>query len=240
MEGIANMDHNEAIRSMIVEKYLLSDLTPELREEFEEHFFDCKECGDDVRTGAAFLEHSKTILSTVPAPVPARAVSSAPKITWASWLRGLAVPTMAVLLAIVGYQNFATVPKLKSAIAEANAPRIFPSASLIAVNSRGASRPMVTVRKGEPFLLFLDINTASNSSSYLAELYSPAGSLEWSLPISADAANETLPVRVPPGGRHAGTYTLVVSGVGAGGEKSLEVGRYPFELQFQHSTQQSN
>jgi hypothetical protein len=240
MEGIANMDHNEAIRSMIVEKYLLSDLTPELREEFEEHFFDCRECGDDVRTGAAFLEHSKTILSTVPAPVAARAVSTTPKITWASWLRGLAVPAMAVLLAIVGYQNFATVPKLKSAIAEANAPRIFPSASLIAANSRGSNQSRVTVRKGESFLLFLDINTENHFPSYVAELYGPAGALEWSLPIAADTAKETLPISVPAKERSTGTYTLVVSGVSVGGEKSSEVGRYPFELQFQNSTQQSN
>lgn len=93
---------------------------------------------------------------------------------------------------------------------------------------------MVTVRRGESFLLFLDINTTSDSPSYVAELYSPAGNLEWSLPIPSEAAKETLPVRIPPGGRDAGTYTLVVSGVGAGGEKSLEVGRYPFELQFQN------
>jgi hypothetical protein len=234
MEGIANMDHNEAIRSMIVEKYLLSDLTPELREEFEEHFFDCRECGDDVRTGAAFLEHSKNILSSVAVAQPAR-IPSPSRPAWTAWLRGLAVPAMALLLAVVGYQNFATVPELKSAIAEANAPRIFPSASLIAANSRGTNRPMVKVREGESFLLFLDINTASDFPSYVAELYGPTGTLEWSLPIPSEAAKETLPIRVPPSERSAGTYTLVVSGVGAGGNKNSEIGRYPFELQWQNS-----
>jgi hypothetical protein len=147
---------------------------------------------------------------------------------------------MAVLLAIVGYQNFATVPKLKSVIAEANAPRIFPSASLIAVNSRGSNQPKITARKGESFLLFLDINTENHFPSYVAELYGPAGNLEWSLPIPSGAAKETLPIRVPPSERSAGTYTLVVSGVGVGGNKNSAIGRYPFELQFQNSTQQSN
>jgi hypothetical protein len=233
------MDHNEAIRSMIVEKYLLSDLTPELREEFEGHFFDCRECGDDVRTGAAFLEHSRNILSSVPVAQPVR-IASPSRPAWTAWLRGLAVPALAVLLAVVAYQNFATVPKLRNAIAEANTPRIFPSASLIAANSRGSIKPTITVRKGESFLLFLDVNTASNSPSYLAELYNPTGSLEWSMPIDAGAAKETLPIRVPPTNRTAGAYTLVVSGVGAGGNKNSEIGRYPFELQFQNSTQQSN
>jgi hypothetical protein len=233
MEGIAKMDHTEAIRSMAAEKYLLSDLTPELQEAFEEHFFDCRECGEDVRTGALFLEHSKALLSRVPVLQPAIARKTTGP-SWVSWLRGLAVPVMAVLLAVVGYQNFATVPKLKNAVAEANAPRIFPSASLITENSRGAGRPEVRVRKGESFLLFLDVNTENNSPSYLAELYNPAGKLEWSLPIPGEAAKEMLPIRVPPSERNAGTYTLVVSSVGPGGEKSAEVGRYPFELQFQN------
>jgi hypothetical protein len=227
------MDHNEAIRSMAAEKYLLSDLAPELRESFEEHFFDCKECGEDIRMSAAFLEHSKTILSRVPVLQPAR-VSKESRPSWISWLRGLAVPVMAVLLAVVAYQNFGTVPRLKSAIAEANAPQIFPSASLITENSRGAGRPEIRVHKGESFLLFLDINTEKNSPSYVAELYSPVGKLEWSLPIPGESAKEMLPIRVPPSERSAGTYTLVVSGVGLFGEKSSEVGRYPFELQFQN------
>jgi len=37
------MDHGESIRLMAAEKYLLGELAPELREQFEEHFFDCQE-----------------------------------------------------------------------------------------------------------------------------------------------------------------------------------------------------
>src|SRR5580704_6048204 len=72
------MDHSESIRLMAAEKYLLGELAPELREQFEEHFFDCQECALDVRAGAALVEHSKVVLSEPVAvspaslPVPAR------------------------------------------------------------------------------------------------------------------------------------------------------------------------
>ena len=67
------MDHSESIRLMAAEKYLLGELAPELREQFEEHFFDCQECALDVRAGAALVEHSKVVLSEpVAVSVPSR------------------------------------------------------------------------------------------------------------------------------------------------------------------------
>ena len=49
------MSHDEAVRCFAAEQYLLEELTPELREEFEQHLFDCHECAIDLRAGAAFL-----------------------------------------------------------------------------------------------------------------------------------------------------------------------------------------
>ena len=43
------MDHTQAISEKMTEKYLLDELTPQLRENFEEHFFDCLECARDVK-----------------------------------------------------------------------------------------------------------------------------------------------------------------------------------------------
>jgi anti-sigma factor RsiW len=46
------MDHQEAVRQNATEKYLLDELDPELRDQFEEHLFDCQDCALDVRAGA--------------------------------------------------------------------------------------------------------------------------------------------------------------------------------------------
>ena len=88
------MDHNEAIRLMGTELYLLNELSPELREQFEEHFFECPECANDVRAGALFLEQTKAILAA-DAAAPQREIApskSEKQSSWA-WLRpSVAVP----------------------------------------------------------------------------------------------------------------------------------------------------
>ena len=43
------MDHNEAVRIQATEKYVLGELPPPLRNEFDEHFFECQECAQDVK-----------------------------------------------------------------------------------------------------------------------------------------------------------------------------------------------
>jgi anti-sigma factor RsiW len=40
--GGITMKHEEAVQQLAIERYLLDELTPELREQFEEHLFDCQ------------------------------------------------------------------------------------------------------------------------------------------------------------------------------------------------------
>jgi hypothetical protein len=53
------MEHQEAVRTLASERYLLGEMTEAERDSFEDHFFSCTECADDVlagekmRTGAA-------------------------------------------------------------------------------------------------------------------------------------------------------------------------------------------
>ena len=54
IEGDRRMDHDEAVRTKVTERYLLNELDPELRDQFEEHLFDCQDCALDVRA-AAFM-----------------------------------------------------------------------------------------------------------------------------------------------------------------------------------------
>ena len=227
------MDHSEAIRLMAAEKYLLGELTNESRDQFEEHFFECQECAQDVRAGAALVEHSKVVLAGSPQPapqvVPARQAAKQAG-GWLGWLNpALAVSALAVLLAVVGYQNLVTYPKLKGEMALVNRPQLLASASLINANTRGGNKIVVSSHQGEPFLLFVDIPAETRFSSYIAELDGPTGKFQWSLTIPADAAKDTVNLRVPPGDYPAGTYTVVVRGVSA--SETIEVGRYPFELQ---------
>ena len=54
------MDHTAVVREKTTERYLLNELDPEVRDEFEEHYFDCPECAQDVSAAATFVEQSKS------------------------------------------------------------------------------------------------------------------------------------------------------------------------------------
>ena len=92
IEVLVSMDHNEAIKEMAAERYLLNELTPELRDDFEEHAFGCPECALDLRAGSTFINIAKGELPELVAasPAPSQAEPARPikkTFDWHSWLR---------------------------------------------------------------------------------------------------------------------------------------------------------
>ena len=63
MRGNLIMDHTAVVRDKMTERYLLNELDSDLRDQFEEHYFDCQECALDVSAGTQFVEQSKLILA---------------------------------------------------------------------------------------------------------------------------------------------------------------------------------
>jgi hypothetical protein len=231
------MEHSEAIQTMAAEKYLLGDLALEAREAFEEHFFGCQECALDVRTGDTFVEYSKIILAEPPAARVATVPSASPTRGWLGWVLrpAFAIPAMAMLLVLLGYQNFVTFPRMENTIASAREPQILPRVYLAAGQSRGAI-PIIVTNANQPFLVALDIPWESRFTSYICELYSPDNQLEWSLPVSAEAAKSGIPLLISPKRWTSGQYHIVVRGnVANEPGKQIEIGQQPsaFELRLQ-------
>lgn len=233
------MDHDTVVRQKMPEKYLLGELSSEIRDEFEEHFFDCKECALDVQAGSLFVEQSKIVLAERSVAISGNSVAAetSSKPGWLSGLRSILRPVTVVpvlaLLTVIGYQNLVTYPQLTRQL---NSPQVLAWAP-VNVGTYGSEGPVITTHPGEGFLLFARIPPDSGYAHYAAELYNPAGKLEWSLTIpvtSAQAAAEQdqWPVQVPGANRDTGTYTLKVRGVTATGE-SKEVGQASFELKSQ-------
>jgi hypothetical protein len=226
------MDHDMVVRHKMTERYLLGELDPAARDEFEEHFFDCKECALDVRAGALFVEQSKVVLAEKPELVaaalpPTASVPAIPR--WLAWFRpAVVVPVMVMLLAVIGYQNLVIYPQRQQAL---NSPQVLPWAS-VNVGTFGSDGPVIAARKGQGFLLFVRIPPEGGYSHYIAELYNPGAKLEWSVTIPASSMQDQWPVQVPGANREAGSYTLKVHGITTAGE-SKEVGGASFELQIQ-------
>lgn len=229
------MDHEVVVRQQMTEKYLLAELDSELRAEFEEHFFGCPDCALDIRAASAFVEQTKVVLAensqspSTASPTPIRVQLTSAQPRWFTWLRpAIAVPLMAALLVVVGYQNLVTVPQLRHTL---ETPQVLPFAA-VNVGTWGSGGPAISAHPGEAFLLFVRIPPEGLYSRYLAELYNPAAKLEWSLTIPASSVQDQWPLHVPGANRESGSYTLIIHGITAAGE-SKEVGRASFELQVQ-------
>ena len=227
------MDHPEAIGLMAVEKYLLNELSPELRRSFEEHLFECKECEFDIQAGYALIDGSKEVLTSTAIEVPTAVVPGKPN-QWLSWLRpAFAAPVMALLVALIGYQNLVTVPGLKNAVAVAQSPQILNPVYLTAGTNRSENQVTVATKRNRPFTLTVDIPAESRFTSYVCELQSPSGELEGSLTVSAEAAKNSVSMSMYPKYGNSGTYQLVVFGVPQDGGQKVAIERQPFELQIQ-------
>jgi hypothetical protein len=55
------MDHETAIRMSAAERYWTNDLSSGERDQFEEHFFSCPECAEEVRWERIFAANAKAI-----------------------------------------------------------------------------------------------------------------------------------------------------------------------------------
>jgi len=234
------MDHSEAVQQMMAERYLLDELTPDAREAFEEHLFDCPECALDLRAGAAFVEAAKaqlpTLTGTLPAPAPSR--FRKPRVQrewWFSWLQPtFAVPAFATLLLVLGYQNLVTYPGLRAA---AGQPRLLPWAPLHGA-TRGGTHLTITTDRRQGVALPVDLPQPPSIGAYASysfDLNDPQGKLVWTgsmaAPVDEAGAGQRLSLVIPGAMLRNGTYTLTISGVAAQGERT-RIDQYAFDLRL--------
>jgi hypothetical protein len=225
------MEHEQAVQEMAVERYLLDELTPELREEFEAHLFDCAECSLDLRAEAAFIQEAKlqlpTMVSTAGAAKPAREPRD-----WFAWLRpAFAVPVFAAMLAVIGFQNLSTIPSLRHAATE---PRITPWVSFH-TGTRGDAHLSLPADPKQGAVLLIQVPTENDYASYSFELYNQQGKRVFTqnAPAAGQAvgAGGAFSLTIPGAGLEQEPYTLVVSGVSTQGGRT-EVDRRILDVHF--------
>jgi len=219
------MNHNEALQTFAVEKYLLNELKGRERNEFEEHFFECQECALDVRSGAAFIGQARRELSSAPQQAPAGR-----RTFFSMFSLPLAGLVMAGLAMVVVYQNAVTLPGLRGQLASANAPAALSTTSLIGGASRGGDLPSVDASVGRPLFLNVDVPTDDRYSSYQLKFSDQAGSAEGTITVSPDQAKNTLLVRLPANGIHDGIHTLVIEGATGDGSPAVKLAQYRFRV----------
>jgi hypothetical protein len=242
---MAQMDHNETIRLQAAVKYVLGELSPVQREEYEEHYFDCAECAIDIKTLATFADTTREVLrqerekQLAKDLVPARG-------GWLSWLRPALVPACGVLLLLVAYQNLVSIPHWKGQAGhsaplaveavQVATPQGLPVFSLLGSNRRGGGSPVFQAKSGESFALKLDITDPdpSASSGYLLRLDDGTGTARVLTTVSHEEAKNTVFVLVPAG-FPTGNARLVVLGMpqpGATARTAREITSISFVVAF--------
>jgi anti-sigma factor RsiW len=223
------MDHNDAIRLQAAEKYFLGELDATLRDQYEEHYFDCAECALDLRAAAAFVdtsrqvfrEDSKTVANSVKeAACVAQRTPSRP--SWLQQLRwalvGVPVFATAVLAVLFTYQSTVTIPSLKSAATPAVASTYDHVLRLGASGTRrGADTPAndvpFQIGAKDAFSVTFDFTPSIQSSAYVAQLRNASGRLLLQLAVPGDQAFNEFSLPVPAGVISAsGQYRVVLLG----------------------------
>ena len=242
------MDHSEALQRKAAERYLLGELTGVERQEYEEHFFSCGECAQEIGLGVAFIENARDIFAdeaapasvepaVAPAPTPAD-VEKQPRQNWlAGWLRpSFAAPAFAavVLLIVIAYQNAVQIPHLNEELSRANQPRALADVHLLPDTVHGAASPVeVSAKQKQSLSLSFDIPPDSSFASYRCEIQDASGATEFSLPVTAEEATSTIHWLVSPSRLQPGKHVLVVRGLASSeGPAGPIVGRYPFVVNF--------
>jgi hypothetical protein len=212
------MDHNQAVQLQAAVKYVLGELSQVQRDEYEEHYFDCRECAIDIKALATFADNAREVLRQE----KANQFAVAPVLARPAWLRWLqpvvAVPAFAALLLIIGYQNVVTIPQARNTSPRTVAEVYGRSFLLQPSDTRGgnetaASKVPLEVRPNEGFLLQLDFIPSASFPAYLCQLQDDSGRVLQQLTVPAGRAKKELHLAVPAGLiSRPGQYSLVFLG----------------------------
>jgi hypothetical protein len=223
------MDHQEALRMQASERYMLGGLSSSEQEEFEEHFFTCTECAEDLRLGAVFKANARAVFREQSRRPPATSPAVSPQqgLGWWTWLRpALAAPLAAAitLLCVVAYQNSVTIPRLENTLAEATAPQSVPS---FALKIARGDEPIAVPKDAHSFLLNFYLPQDVVLPQYVGEIQAASGAKLQSFALP-HVAGQPFTVLLRRSDFSSGAYVLKVYTA-----QRTEIATYRFDLKFE-------
>jgi hypothetical protein len=207
------MNHEEAITNQVAASYLLGDLSAAERDAFEEHYFDCRVCAEDVRAGAAMFAAGREVAANAPE------VRRFRPLKWAA--SGAAA---AALTIVVGYQSV-IIPRVQSLAAPPVMEVLNPMPLVAAGATRGeaSDEEVISFKRNETYVLYRDIPDEPRFPSYEIELRKAAGKVLTRSQISPELTSKLLikgdPIPIQVRALPAGRYVLAIRGVREDGNR---------------------
>ena len=215
------MTHEEAVSTLASERYLLEEMSEPERETFEEHYFSCVECADDVRTGGVMRdgvraglmdEHAVHTVTDISASAAWRRKSAGTP----RWYQSPAIPwaAAAALAVVAGYQALVPAPGRSIGQPMALAPITLRPAS------RGQEPRVSIARDTAVVTLAIDASSTVAGTALSYAIRTAAGAAVVSGTVQAPQPGAPLLLLVPSSQIPApGHYVLVVAD-----------SEYPFEV----------
>lgn len=197
------MEHDDAIRLHSAERYVSGELSPEERDVFEEHFFDCPECAEEVRWGQIFAANARAIARER----PAQQYRPGFRETWRAWFSlrpAFALSLAANAVLAVGFGYF-----LITATRGGAGPRFVPS-YFAPPPSRALPEPKSIPRAVSSFAVHFPAPD-QKYSSYSYEILGEARNRESGGVLQASAGEDgDLYLEIPIRRLAVGVHTLVI------------------------------
>jgi len=215
--------HQEAVATLATERYLLDEMPRAEREGFEDHFFACAICADDLRVAAAMLQGAKAGFAGTAATGQVVPIASRRTPAKSAWYRSAALPwaAAAALAVVTTYQSVWVVPSLRR---DASPVALVPVSLRPA--SRGAEAVVPLPADAGPVSLAIEVNEPADSGQLAYTLTTADGRQIASGRAAAPAPGTPLLLLIPSRTLAASVrYTLLIHDAGA---SNRSLGEYRF------------
>jgi hypothetical protein len=229
------IDHEQAVKNLMAERYLLGELDAAEREAYEEHLFCCDACFAQVKAGTDFIGHLRHMGTEESASIPSTGAG------WRDVIRRVSHPIPALVfaglflcLAGVSFYQAKVIHQLKE-------PQVFAAMTLKDTPRSDGANQVVASPNGAFALRFL-FNARPEYVSYEGQIVrdltdgnngSDEGMImKKSFFISARDAQDAVTVRLSSNDFSEGRFVLNVFGRTPSGAKD-KVASFNFDLRFQ-------
>lgn len=217
------INHDDAVKNLMAERYLLGELGTNERDAYEEHLFSCDACFEQVQAGTEFVSHLRHI-GTDPLPVPVSPGFMSRLMTSAR--QPLTITAFGFLLFASGvaiHQN--------SVIAHLKEPRPEIRSVLTGMAHGSGEIHPIQIPKNSALSLNVEYARKGEFISYRAQILSSSGKALYAIALPESEVGTTASIALPADALKPAQYSVVVFGRRSDGTQE-EVGRGAFELQF--------
>ncbi|MGZ7060579.1 MAG: anti-sigma factor family protein [Candidatus Angelobacter sp.] len=217
------IDHDEAVKGLMAERYLLGELNAGELDAYEEHLFSCDACFEQVKAGTEFVGQLRHIGTQDP-QVPLAPGFMSRLVTNAR--QPLTVAVFGCLLFATGiaiHQN--------SVISRLKEPRPEIRSVLTGVAHGSGETNVIKVPRNSGLSLNVEYTRKGEFTSYRAQILSGSGKAMHAVALPETQLGTIASIALPAEALEPGQYSIVVFGRRSDGTQE-EVGRGAFELQF--------